>query len=102
MIQLNQKQIYIGIGILVIMLVVIGYYFYTTLQKKEEETILIKEENEVQRQEEATQEDDEQIIVHIAGEVKNPGIIKTNEGARIADIIRRSWGAKRRSRYSRH
>ena len=34
----------------------------------------------------------EEIIIHIAGEVKNPGIIRIQEGARIADIIEQAGG----------
>ena len=34
----------------------------------------------------------EEIIIHIAGEVKKPGIVKTKEGARIADIIEEAGG----------
>lgn len=89
MIQFNQKQIRIGALVLSVMIVMIGYYFYTVLQNTKEDTIQINEENMVE--EINTKEElGEQIIVHIAGEVKNPGIIKTKEGARIADIIRRS------------
>lgn len=93
MIQFNQKQIRIGALILSVMIVMIGYYFYTVLQNTKEETIQISRENVVEK-EETNEEIENQIIVHIAGEIKNPGIIKTTEGARIADIIRKSRRVK--------
>ncbi len=89
MIQFNQKQIHIGALVLSVMIVMIGYYFYTVLQNTKEDTIQISEENVIEK-EEPEEEIENQIIVHIAGEVKNPGIIKTTEGARIADVIRKS------------
>lgn len=88
MIQFNQKQIRIGALVLSVMIVMIGYYFYTVLQNTKEDTIEISGENIIEKEE--PEEIENQIIVHIAGEVKNPGIIKTTEGARIADIIRES------------
>lgn len=89
MMQLNQKQIRIVALVLAVMIVIIGYYFYTILQDTKENTIQISQENTSEEQN-INEELKNQIIVHIAGEVKNPGIIKTVEGARIADIIRRS------------
>ncbi|MCI8482616.1 MAG: hypothetical protein HFJ27_06215 [Clostridia bacterium] len=91
MIQLEKRQILIGIGIIIAMIGIIGYYFYTKFQNTEEEFISISEENNIQNETITKQENQEQqIIIHIAGEVKNPGVIRTIEGARIADIIRRS------------
>ena len=98
MIQLNQKQIRIGALVLSVMIVMIGYYFYTVLQDTKEENIQISEENIVEKPD-TNEELENQIIVHIAGQVKNPGVIKTKEGARIADIIRRSRRTKQRGRY---
>ena len=89
----NQKQILIGALIVVVVVGVIGYYFYTTLQNTDEE-IIISEENVVTEElfQEDKEEEENQIIVHIAGEVKNPGIVKTCEGARIADVIDKAGG----------
>lgn len=91
MVHLDQKQIRIGALILAVMIGMIGYYFYTTLQTTEEETFSIKEETMIEESE-TKEEMEEQIIVHIAGEVKKPGIIKTKEGARMADIIEQAGG----------
>lgn len=101
MIQLNQKEIRIGALVLSVMIVMIGYYFYTVLQNTKEEDIQISEENIVEKLD-ANEEIENQIIVHIAGQVKNPGIIRTKEGARIADIIRRSRRVRKRCRYYQH
>jgi competence protein ComEA len=89
MINLDKKQIAIGIVIVVGMVAIIGYYFYTTL-KSDDDTIEIVATNTVEEEKKEETEDKEeatQIIVHIAGEVANAGIIKIEEGARIADVI---------------
>lgn len=91
MVHLDQKQIKIGILICVFVIATIGYYFYKTLKDNSEDTIQISEENQIW-QEETKEEPEEQLIVHIAGEVKNPGIVKIEEGARIADIIEKAGG----------
>ncbi len=92
MIGLDKKQIIIGGVIIVVIVGIIGYYFYKNLQTNEEEILEIEEENIVQGNKQIDTIEEEQIIIHIAGEVKNPGIIKTKEGARIADIIEKAGG----------
>ena len=92
MIGLDKKQIIIGGVIIAVIVGIIGYYFYTNLQKNEEEIIEIEQENEIEEKQQQEEIEEEQIIVHIAGEVKKPGIIKTKEGARIADIIEKAGG----------
>lgn len=91
MIGLDKKQIIIGGAIIVVIVGIIVYYFYSNMQK-EEEIIEIEEENTVQENKQIDKVEEEQIIVHIAGEVKEEGIIKTKEGARIADIIEQAGG----------
>ena len=77
--------------IIVVIVGIIVYYFYSNMQK-EEEIIEIEEENTIQENKQIDKVEEEQIIVHIAGEVKKEGIIKTKEGARIADIIEQAGG----------
>ena len=90
--KLNQKQTYIFIVIGAIMILVIGYYFYTKIAKNEEyEQIDFVNEVEI-NESKKDNEIKEEIIIHIAGEVKNPGIIRIQEGARIADIIEQAGG----------
>ncbi len=91
MIGLDKKQIIIGGAIIVVIVGIIVYYFYSNMQK-EEEIIEIEEENTIQENKQIDKVEEEQIIVHIAGEVKKEGIIKTKEGARIADIIEQAGG----------
>jgi competence protein ComEA len=93
MINLSKKQIVIAILIVMGMITIIGYYFYTTFQSSEDDieivaTNTIEEENKT----EEAEIEENHIIVHIAGEVKNAGIIKINEGARIADVIEMAGG----------
>lgn len=92
MIGLDKKQIIIGGVIIAVIVGIIGYYFYTNLQTNEEEIIEIGQENKIEEKKQQEDIEEEQIIVHIAGEVKKPGIIKTKEGARIADIIEKAEG----------
>ena len=80
----NQKIILIVVGCII--LFVIGYYI--TSQTGEEEYINIDEENEIVEE----KINEEEIIVHITGAVNNPGIVRTKEGARIADIIELAGG----------
>ena len=92
MIGLDKKQIIIGGVIIAVIVGIIGYYFYTNLQTNEEEIMEIEQENKIEEKNQQEDIEEEQIIVHIAGEVKKPGIIKTKEGARIADIIEKAGG----------
>ena len=95
--KLNQKQTYIFIVIGAIMILVIGYYFYTKIAKNEEyEQIDFVNEVEI-NESKKDNEIKEEIIIHIAGEVKNPGIIRIQEGARIADIIEQAGGLNQNS-----
>lgn len=91
MIKFDQKQITIIVLVGVIIIGTIGYYFYTTIQDNNVDIIEVSQENIIAEAVEINEKEN-QIIVHIAGEVKNPGIIKIEEGARIADIIEKAGG----------
>lgn len=91
MIKFDQKQITIIVLVGVIIIGTIGYYFYTTIQDNNVDIIEVSQENIIAEAVEINEKEN-QIIVHIAGEVKNPGIIKISEGARIADIIEKAGG----------
>ncbi len=90
---LEQKQILMGIAIVVVVISIIGYYFYKNVYTKEE-IIISEEQNTTEKTTKELKSSEEQIIIHIAGEIQNPGIIKTTEGARIADIIEKAGGLK--------
>lgn len=92
MINLSKKQLLICIGIGGIIVFVIGYYIYSNTSTNSYEQL---EEISVEQTTETVQNvenSEEEIVVHIAGEIKNPGIVRTTEGARIADIIDKAGG----------
>lgn len=96
MMNLTKKQLAIVIGIGGIIIFVIGYYIYTltSTQQNYEQLDTISEqpmEEQIKNVENNLEETDE-IIIHIAGEVKKPGIVKIREGARIADVIEKAGG----------
>lgn len=93
MLNLSKKQLIILIAIGGVIVFVIGYYIYTTTSKESYEQLdVISEEQSNQNKENVEKEQEEIIVVHIAGEVKKPGIVKIKEGARIADIIEAAGG----------
>lgn len=94
MISLSKNQIAI-IGIAcVIIISVIGYYIYTITNKNDYQELETISENPniTEDNKEDIETEEEIIIVHIAGQVKNPGIVKIKDGARIADIIEAGGG----------
>lgn len=93
MLNLSKKQLMILILVGGVIIFVIGYYIYTvTSNESYEQLDIISEQQDNQNKENVQNEEEEMIIVHIAGEVKKPGIVKTKEGARIADIIEEAGG----------
>ena len=92
MINLSKKQLLICIGIGGIIVFVIGYYIYSNTSSNSYEQL---EEISVEQTTETVQNvenTEEEIVVHIAGEIKNPGIVRTTKGARIADVIDEAGG----------
>ena len=85
----NQKIIIF----IIIIIISIGmlYFIYSKNQIKEttsiEDEILIS--NSTEKEESEKQE---QVIIHITGSVKNPGIVKRKEGSRIEDAIEAAGG----------
>lgn len=96
MINLSKKQLTIIIGIGAVIIFVICYYIYTlTAPQESYEQLETISENEIDKTKENVEnnlEETDEIIIHIAGEVKNPGIVKIREGARIADVIEKAGG----------
>lgn len=91
MINLSKKQLLIFIGIGGIILFVIAYYIYSIMAQPDYEQLDTISE-EITHETIENVENEEEIVIHIAGQVKNPGIIRTKEGARIADIIEQAGG----------
>lgn len=75
----------IFIGIIVIIILIISYYFYS--QKTEEDIYYLNnlDSNETEKKEIKTEK--KEIIVHIAGCIAKPGIVKLEENSRICDAI---------------
>lgn len=103
MINLSKKQLTIMIGIVAIIIFVIVYYIYKiSIPEESYEQLdivgtgaLVDPENNQEQGKvnvENKQEEIDLIVIHIAGEVKNPGIVKIKEGARIADVIEKAGG----------
>lgn len=91
-INLDKNQKILLIVVCIFILSVIGYYIYTTIQNLNNETIETmeteSETNSISSNsiiEENKTEDT--IIIHIAGHVKNAGIVKLQVGSRIVDAI---------------
>ncbi len=91
---IKNKKI-ISIIIAIIILIVIGIYFIINNFEKNENEFEISniefEENKIENIN-AEIEEKSQIIVHIAGEILNPGVISLDEGARIIDAINKAGG----------
>lgn len=88
---LSKKQITVIIIISCIFFIVIGGYLYSVYSSTNEES-LIEGEDIVEESYEQKSIQSEKVIVHIAGEVNNPGIIEVEEGSRIADIVEMAEG----------
>ncbi len=95
----KREQIVILIFV-VLVLVIFGYEFYI---KKDIELIKADTKNEIMKEDNieiATIEDDisskeniaKKILVHIDGEIVNPGVIELTEGARIIDAVNIAGG----------
>ena len=85
----NYKQILIICGLIVVIIVCIVIYFY---QNKDEDYSYLEISNNI-GQTNIIEEVKVQIVVHITGQVVNPGVVKVEEGARIIDAIEAAGGA---------
>ena len=85
----NYKQILIICGLIVVIIVCTVIYFY---QNKNEDYSYLEMSNDIS-QTNIIEEVKAQIVVHITGQVVNPGVVKVDEGARIIDAIEAAGGA---------
>ncbi len=92
MINLDKKQKIILILVGAVVLLVIGYYISTKTEENSYEQLETISEQQFTQTNENVENQDEEIVIHIAGEIKNPGIVRTKQGARIADIIEQAGG----------
>ena len=99
------KQIFIICGLVIIIFIGIGIYYYFS-QKNEEDFLLFDEgfnnttTNELTN-EEVNKIEEDYIMVHITGEVANPGIVKLKDGARVIDAIEEAGGKTPNADYSK-
>lgn len=94
----NYKTLYISILIIMIIIIVIFCYIY---DKRESEKVSIEHQDigienlekiTKEGQTEEKQSEQEHIIVHVAGEVNNPGVYQLNTKARVKDAINAADG----------
>lgn len=98
--ELNLKQkIIIGIIPLIMIITIIAYAIISTTKNSESDSNDIEEleygilENEITETEEQ-KEIEKHIIVYVAGEVNNEGLVELIEGERISDAINKAGGLK--------
>lgn len=88
----NKKYAYIIAGACIIIICIIICVIIESNDKQAnnfsiEDNTVVMNQSEVNKNEE-----EKEIIVHIAGEVNNPGIIKIKEGSRIIDVVEKAGG----------
>ena len=94
---LSKKQkIFISIVIIIIFALVL-IYVYQKFYEEDSEIILSNNINDVtlNTNEIGTKEeknDEEKVVVHVIGEVNNPGVVTLPEGSRIIDAINKAGG----------
>ena len=95
---LNKKQKIICIIIILFILFAVFIYIYNNFNKYSEndEIILNNNINEIENIQEKEKigiaENKEKVIVHVIGEVNNPGVVTLEEGSRIIDAINAAGG----------
>ena len=95
--------------VVIILLVGLGIYYYLNITNEKEFSIFEEDSNNIILNKEETNEemlstteiDENSIIVHITGEVVNPGIVKLKEGARLIDAIESAGGKTEKADYSK-
>lgn len=89
-----QRKIVTIISIIVGCIILIFIYNKANVKQfvEHEDSIMLAENNIITSDETKNKEDSKQIVVHIAGEVNKPGIVKLKEGERIEDAIEKAGG----------
>ena len=91
MLSLKQKTAIIIAGVIVVCI----FIFYMTTKTRNYDYSVINEaveDNTKDKQDEVQEETVNEIIIHITGAVENEGIVKLEEGSRIADAIDSAGG----------
>lgn len=81
--------------VIIVVLLLTGLFCYFRFREPENVDVFQPEDGIVTNESTNTVEEveEEMIIVHVSGEVKEPGIVKLKEGERIADAIEKAGGA---------
>ena len=81
--------------VIIVVLLLTGLFCYFRFRESENVDVFQPEDGIVTNESTNTVEEveEEMIIVHVSGEVKEPGIVKLKEGERIADAIEKAGGA---------
>ncbi len=68
--------------------------FYCAGLTEQKEVVLVEQEQDTSLEEQTAQikETEKEILVHVCGAVKNPGVYRIEEGSRICDIIALAGG----------
>ena len=108
---LSKKQKIIISIVVSIILILALIYVYQNLYAEDDEIILANEENvldaETNEIEDSNEEisslnngkEEETVVVHVIGEVNNPGVVTLPEGSRIIDAINKAGGKTERLTY---
>ena len=81
--------------VIIVVLLLTGLFCYFRFREPENVDVFQPEDGIATNESTNTVEEveEEMIIVHVSGEVKEPGIVKLKEGERIADAIEKAGGA---------
>ena len=86
----NKKNAYILVAVIVvIMCITICFFMEKNSSNSYSETL---ENNEIISETKEEVVETKKIIIHVAGEVKNPGIIECDKGSRIIDVVNQAGG----------
>ena len=97
----QKKILFIGAIGLIVLLGAIGYFYFFSTQT--EEYIPMEEfQNEIQNVEKnEIIEEVKKIVVHISGQVVNPGVFSLEDGSRLIDAINRAGGTTKEADLSK-
>ena len=91
----NRKRLCIAGGIIIIIITVVGCIIYEQRNHREDESFVAVNAivTEVgQNEQQNADGKNKNVIVHIMGEVNNPGIVELPEGSRLKDVIEMAGG----------
>ncbi|MFW5996312.1 MAG: helix-hairpin-helix domain-containing protein [Halanaerobiaceae bacterium] len=93
----NKKLILSGIIIFIILAVGSGFFFGGSRREGEQLAADSGEELEITDLDRDNDKQEKKIYVHLAGEVKNPGVVKVEEDSRVFDVLEAAGGKTRQA-----